>query len=1222
MSFRLRTLLLKTPIKIAIGLVAAWFLFAWFGFEPLVKWAAPKYIADKSQHTLSLQAARFDPLRLSLDLKGLKLAEPDGKPLLAFDELFVDFDAASLFNWAYTFDRIRLVAPKAHVELRADGSLNWTALIEALKSKDEEADKPLPRLLIRQIALEQGRVEFADRKVSFETALNPLDLTLTDLSTLPDDKGAYTLAASTRLGARIRWKGDVTLKPLNASGELGIDKVTLANYWPYLASKLNLAPAAGSASLALNYRVGYADKHLSLLLDKLGLKLDGLALRGNKATRDAITLDHVALTGGRFDLGKRQLDIGEIALSGGKVDLLRDRAGRLDVMDWFKLPSPPGGGAGGEGKRVVSAKAVAKPNGGSPSPGGGGGVWRVNLAKFSLNGLGIHVNDAGFVTPLDAEIGNLQVGFTAHAEAGGTKTQAVLDELGVAVSGIRLVSGKTPLLVLGGIQLDQGKLDLAAREVHVGQVALANGKMELRRDAKGRIALLEAFKPASGKPVAAPAQSEQKEPAWRYRVDQFGLAGFQVAVRDETVRPAGGLTLQGIEATARGLSENLKTPLPVKLAFRVKEGGRFQASGKVIPASLRADIRLKLDALALAPAQPWLSQAANLQLASGRAATEGRVKFDGKAAADKQVSFKGGFTVDDLLLKESETGDRFLAWKRLTSDTVSATPGSLDIDELKLDSLGAKLIIYPDKTVNLKKILRTSPPSPLGVSSDLAAVVGQPSRLLSSSIRGAGGEGATVDSSKPSAKANSGSLTPNPSDGASKQSTMRANNARQVAGYPGGRGEKPFRLNIDRVRVEHGVVDFADLSLRLPFGTRIYDFKGALNGISSQSGTAAELELDGRVDEYGLARVVGQIDLFDPTGFMDIKTVFRNVEMVNLTPYTATFAGYKIASGKLSLNLEYKIKQREFLGENQIIMDKLILGEKLEGPNIKYLPLELAIAILEDSDGRIDLGLPVSGSLDDPQFSYGRIIGKAIGNILTKIVTAPFRALARLFGGNGEKLEQIAFEAGEQGLTPPEKEKFNQIAKVLNKRPGLALSVHGAWSSEIDRPVLKERQLRRAVLETMGVKLAPDEEAGPISTANPKAQNALEALYAARFGEADWKALQARWFQANPEKKQGVGKMLSRLNGLIKPEQPLAEAELSALKGSDLHALLHARLLEQETVSDATLKQLAEQRIQTIVAGLAAAGAPPERVRTAAIEAFQGEGKEVPVKLELGVAGK
>jgi hypothetical protein len=171
---------------------------------------------------------------------------------------------------------------------------------------------------------------------------------------------------------------------------------------------------------------------------------------------------------------------------------------------------------------------------------------------------------------------------------------------------------------------------------------------------------------------------------------------------------------------------------------------------------------------------------------------------------------------------------------------------------------------------------------------------------------------------------------------------------------------------------------------------------------------------------------------------------------------------------------------------------------------------------------------------------------------------------------------------------------------------------------------MKEQQLRRAVAEKMGLKLAPDEDAGPISTSNPKAQAALEALYAARIGEQDWKTLQAKWFQANPEKKQesGAGKMLSRLKGLFKPEQPLSEADMSALKGSDLHALLYARLLDKETVSDAVLTKLAEQRAEAIVAGLAAAGAPGERIQSAASEPFAGEGREVPAKLELGVAGK
>jgi len=448
--------LVKTPAKIILGLVAFYFLFAWFGFEPLVKWAGPKFIADKSKHSLSIAEARFDPFALSVSVKGLKLAEPDGKSLLAFGELFVDFEAASLFKWAYTFETIRLTAPDARLELRPDGSLNWTALIEALKSKEDEPDKPLPRLLIRRAVLEKGRVGVADRKVGFETALNPLDLTLTELSTLPDDKGAYTLAATTQPGARIRWKGDVTLKPIVATGELAIDQVSLGRLWPYVQGKLHMAPPEGVAALALAYRVGYADKRLSLVLDKLGLNLEGLALKGEKAAEPAVTLDRLALSGGRFDLDKRQLDIGEIALSGGRVALNRDKAGRLDVLDWIP-PSPTVQEQAVDAKQAPAPKAPAKAGGEAPP-------WRVNLNRFALNGLGVRVTDAGFAAPLTAEVGNVQVGFAAKAEAGAT-TQAVVEGLAVDMSGIRLLSAamKDPLFVLGGVTLADGVL-LVVRE--------------------------------------------------------------------------------------------------------------------------------------------------------------------------------------------------------------------------------------------------------------------------------------------------------------------------------------------------------------------------------------------------------------------------------------------------------------------------------------------------------------------------------------------------------------------------------------------------------------------------------------------------------------------------------------------------------------------------------------------------------------------------------------
>jgi hypothetical protein len=171
---------------------------------------------------------------------------------------------------------------------------------------------------------------------------------------------------------------------------------------------------------------------------------------------------------------------------------------------------------------------------------------------------------------------------------------------------------------------------------------------------------------------------------------------------------------------------------------------------------------------------------------------------------------------------------------------------------------------------------------------------------------------------------------------------------------------------------------------------------------------------------------------------------------------------------------------------------------------------------------------------------------------------------------------------------------------------------------------MKETQLRRAVAEKMGLKLALSEDPGPISTANPKSQVALEALYSQRFGETEWAALSTKWRQANPDKKQeaGAGKMLSRLKGLFKSEQPLSADEAAQLKGVDLHAMLYQRLLDKESVSDEALRNLASRRGEAVVLGLAAAGAPTARINLSETAAVDAEGREVQVKLELGVARK
>ncbi len=1037
----------KSLLVGAAGLVAAYLLFGWLALPVILQSQAEKFIAGKAGHRLSLDKPEFNPFTLSLRLRNLRLQEPDGQPLLGFGELQVEFSAASLVRRALVFNAIRLDGLEATVVERSDGRLNWSALIDALKDKDEQPAAAPPRLEIDRFVLAGGRLDFADQTVtpSFATRVEPLDVELTEISTLPDDKGQFKLTARTTFGAKVLWRGDTTLYPLAVTGALVVEDIDLSRLAPYVGGSLPVAPSAGLASFAADYRLGHGGGRVDLVLEHIAAKLSGLRLQARAEGGPALSVAAIEARNGRFEFARSSLVVDALVLSGGVLELPRGSA-------------PP-----------------AKP------------------------------------------------------------------------------------LQLGSLAVEQLRVDLAGREASVGRVAAKDGRLETRRSADGRLELMDvvnAFAAAGPDRGRSAAAADRPAAAgWRYRVDKIDLENFRAAFRDETVAPPAELALDDVSISVAGLSDDLNQPLAVRASLRAASGGRFEAAGEVVPAGPSADLRLKLADLALGPAQPYLASLARLKLVGGRLSTQGRATYGAKG-----VGYRGDFALRDLRLDEAGTNHVFLAWKSLDSRELDLSAARLNIAQLGLDGLDTQLIIDKDKSVNLAKILRS-----------------------------------------PAATPPTAARTP---------ATAKTDAA------------SPFRVNIDRLRITRGEMDFADNSLALPFGTRIHDLKGSINGLSSRPGAPAQVEVDGQVDDYGLARAVGQIDLFNPSDFTDLKVLFRNVEMTRLTPYSATFAGRKIASGKLSLDLEYKIDKHQLHGDNKIIMDQLTLGERVEAPEAKNLPLDLAIAILQDSDGRIDLGLPVAGSLDDPQFSYGQIVWKAILNVMTKIVTAPFRALGALFGG-GEKFENIAFEAGEAQLTPPEREKLVRLAGALHKRPGLSLAVHGVYA-EADRVALQDLQLRRKVAERMGQRVDAQGDPGPLSTRQPKVQSVLESLYAEAFGGAELAALKDGFRRANPgELAEGpAGKMMSRLSGLFRDKRTLSDEDVAQLKGIDFHALLFERLRDKEAVGDERLLALAKARGESTAAALQAAGAPADRLALLAAEKVDSSGRDVPLKLVLGAAGK
>jgi hypothetical protein len=380
---------------------------------------------------------------------------------------------------------------------------------------------------------------------------------------------------------------------------------------------------------------------------------------------------------------------------------------------------------------------------------------------------------------------------------------------------------------------------------------------------------------------------------------------------------------------------------------------------------------------------------------------------------------------------------------------------------------------------------------------------------------------------------------------------------------------------------------------------------GIVEGISTDRASRASLKLEGQVDEYGLARAEGSLAPFHPTSFMDLAVLFRNVDMPPLSPYTATFAGRRIASGKLSLDLKYKINEGKLAGDNRVLLEKFTLGEKVQSEGALDLPLDLAVAVLTDADGRIDLAVPVSGDVNDPQFDYGAVVWQAIKIVLTKIVTAPFRAIAALFGGgSGENLEAVAFDPGRAALLPPEQEKLKHIAEGLAKRPQLKVVAEGQ-TGPADRAALQARDVSLAVAARLGRAPAAGAAAEQVNLSDARTQRAIEAVYVERNSD---EALAK--FAADTGKARG--KEVDRVNAA------LALVGRASEDRAFYEALLR-RLNETAKVPDEALAQLADERARAVTGHMTSKlGFPAER--TGARAGKPGDAPQVKLDLEAAAA--
>lgn len=645
------------------------------------------------------------------------------------------------------------------------------------------------------------------------------------------------------------------------------------------------------------------------------------------------------------------------------------------------------------------------------------------------------------------------------------------------------------------------------------------GSAHLVRSRSGHLVLPAPLRGSETARASSATGNADAAQPWRYAIDVLEVSSLKLALVDHGYAPA--LKLQAtLRAQARQLVTGKPASFDATLSFA--DGAHLTAAGTAAVNPVQVNAQVNARSVALRSIQPVLEPLGVLSMVSGDASGAAQLRYDGRESAWR---LDGHLDIADLRLNEAGTTKRFLAWRQLRAQGVAldlrADRGHLTVRDISVRQAEAEIVISENREVNLVQILQRD--------------------------------------QRPA------SSTAAPASASKRESGP------------------PLTFEIDQLRLQDSAIDFSDLSLLLPFSTKIKGLNGTIVDISSHPDRRAAVKAAGQIEPYGSASVEGGFIATAPSRFMRLDVQFNNVLVAPLSPYTATFAGRKVEAGRLWLGLEYRIENNELLGQNDIRLQNFKLGERVQAPSAFDVPLDLVVAMLTDGKGNIQLSVPVTGELGNARFSVASAVRQAISNVLQRVVTAPFRALASLFGGNPESLGIISFAPGSAKLRPQELEKLDALTRALRERPQLTLVVAAPHDPEMDASALRQEQARRALTQALGRGTGAGGETGPVSFDDPATQRALQNMFRSIAGENAVSDL-AREFGDRPE----------------------------------LFETMLERVAAAQGLSDSATQLLAVERARQIESYLLSQGIDRSRIETGRITRERGTDNAVSSRLKVG----
>lgn len=596
---------------------------------------------------------------------------------------------------------------------------------------------------------------------------------------------------------------------------------------------------------------------------------------------------------------------------------------------------------------------------------------------------------------------------------------------------------------------------------------------------------------------------------WLVQLDALNIENYDLNLSEQklTATPQ-QWRVYPLNFSTKVITSTLTAPIEYELQLSLNDQGTLSSQGQVDVTGETIDANIQLDKLALTQFQPYLAPYVNIQLKSGLLSSAGKLTADAKGKA----IYGGSVELDDLAIHDKLRNAPLVKWQKMNINQLDfdQQKNQIKIDHLAFNQPYAKVVIAKDRTTNISDLIVEAP----------------------------------VANSK---------TTKNTTTASAKQTELQT----------ASKTTPELSLDIQKISFSQGSAYFADNSLTPNFASGIELLEGNITHLSSTPGTKASVDIKGKIDKYAPVTLKGDINPLLDMPYLDLDLVFKSVELTSVNPYSGTYAGYYIDKGQLSLSLNYQLDKNKLKGSNHLVIDQLKLGKPSDSDLATSLPITLAIALLQDRNGVIDLGMEVSGDLDSPSFSVGSIIMTAITNVITKAVTAPFTFLAGLIGSD-ETLDKISFAAGKFSLSEDEQKSLDKLASALLDRPMLKLSVEGEVDAINDSQAIAERIMKRKLAKLANIEFSalPDDlSPSQFPTKGPLA-DALVKLY-----EQEVKADPAQ----------------------IK-DTVIAEAKDAQLSDDEIttrwHIALYNLSVKAQNVNDGMLGNLAQERAKAVKAYL------------------------------------